>query len=163
VKIFRTLLAGALLASLVFGFGHTLVPAQAHEKIYDPARNSADDLKAATATATAEHKRILLVVGGNWCGWCFILDDFWHDHKDLSTLVAANYVVVHINMSRENENKAFLASYPKISGYPHIFVLESDGKLLHSQDTSPLEDGHSYNKGRMKDFLEKWVPGKAAA
>jgi hypothetical protein len=46
----------------------------------------------------------------------------------------------------------------KVPGYPHFFVLESDGKLLHSQGTSELEEGQSYNLKRMTDFIEKWAP-----
>ena len=46
---------------------------------------------------------------------------------------------------------------PRINGYPHLFVLDQDGKLLQSQDTSPLESGSSYDLARMTEFLSKWA------
>jgi hypothetical protein len=69
-------------------------------------------------------------------------------------------VTVKINFSQENLNEALLSKYPKISGYPHLLVLDSSGKLLKSQETSSLEEGKSYNLGRFTDFLNKWAPSK---
>jgi hypothetical protein len=67
-------------------------------------------------------------------------------------------VTVKINFSKENENEKFLSKYPKIPGYPHLFVLEKDGKLLHSQFTADLEEGQSYYLQKFTDFLKKWTP-----
>ena len=51
-----------------------------------------------------------------------------------------------------------LSKFPKIKGYPHLFVLDKDGKLLHSQDTVLLEDGKSsYVLEKFKEFLLKWA------
>jgi hypothetical protein len=65
-----------------------------------------------------------------------------------------------VNYSPENENKAVLSHYPEVKGYPHIFVLDEDGKLLHSQDTSELELGKSYDPEKFFAFLRKWAPEK---
>ena len=45
-------------------------PAAFVREKFDPARNPSDDLKAAIETASKENKRIILDVGGEWCGWC---------------------------------------------------------------------------------------------
>ena len=63
-----------------------------------------------------------------------------------------------VNFSEENENKAFLAAYPEIKGYPHLFVLDADGKLLHSQFTGDLEKGKGYDRGKFFAFLKGWAP-----
>jgi len=39
-------------------------------------------------------------------------------------------------------------------------VLNEDGKLLHSQDTSQLERGKSYDLEKFFTFLKKWAPEK---
>ena len=44
------------------------------------------------------------------------------------------------------------------AGYPHFFVLDGQGKLLHSQDTAELEKGKSYRARRFKRFLTRWGP-----
>ena len=51
-----------------------------------------------------------------------------------------------------------LSRYPKIPGYPHIFVLDESGRLLHSQDTLPLEDRATYKEVAFLEFLTAWRP-----
>jgi hypothetical protein len=67
---------------------------------------------------------------------------------------------VKVNFSKENKNESFLSNYPKIEGYPHIFVLESDGAFLHSQDTGLLEKEKSYDKDKILAFLKEWKKPK---
>ena len=129
---------------------------------FDPARNAADDLKQAQARAAKENKRIVLDIGGEWCGWCVYMDKFFAANAQLKQKRDENFVWVKINFSPENENAEFLSAFPAIKGYPHLFVLDAEGKLLHSQDTSELEEGKGYNLQRFTEFLEKWSPAKTA-
>ena len=135
-------------------------PAEFVREKFDPARNPFDDLKAAIETASKENKRIILDVGGEWCGWCIYMDKFIFQHPELTKLHDENYVWVKINMSEENENVPFLGAYPEISGYPHLFVLDRSGRLLESKDTSALEEGKGYNLARFTAFLQKWAVKK---
>ncbi len=127
---------------------------------FDPARDAAQDLTAAREIAARDGKHILLDVGGKWCVWCRYMDRFFEETVDLKTLRDKNYVVLKINFSPENENQAFLGQYPKISGYPHLFILDAQGKLLHSQETGSLEleKARGYDLKKMRAFLAKWAP-----
>jgi thioredoxin-related protein len=127
---------------------------------YSPTRDADKDIRDAVTEAQRTGKRIMLEVGGEWCKWCHIMDAYFDAHPDLTKLRDSNYVTVKINFSDENENKEVLSRYPKIAGYPHIFVLESDGKLLHSQNTAELEKGESYELKNFTGFLTKWVAKK---
>jgi thiol:disulfide interchange protein len=131
-------------------------------KSFDPARDPARDLQAAVVLAGQGNKRIILDVGGEWCSWCHTLDRFIEEHETVKTAITRDFVWVKINFSEGHENKAFLSRYPVIAGYPHLFVLERDGTLLHSQDTALLEDGRSYNLERLEAFLSTWAPGGSA-
>ena len=124
---------------------------------FDPLRDPKADLAAAVITAAKEKKRIILDIGGEWCGWCVYMDKFFYQNPKLDKLRNDNYVWIKVNMSEENENPAFLSAYPTINGYPHLYVLEADGKLLHSQDTSPLEAGKGYDLAKFTAFLKAWV------
>jgi thioredoxin-related protein len=95
-------------------------------------------------------------VGGDWCVWCLRLDKFFEDNPDLAGELQRQFVVVKINFSKENKNDKVLSAYPRIPGYPHIFVLDAGGRLLHSQDTGELEEGKGYSKEKVRDFLGKW-------
>jgi hypothetical protein len=52
-----------------------------------------------------------------------------------------------------NENRAFLSRYPKIPGYPYLFALDADGKLLRPKRTIEFEDGNTYKVPRFVRFL----------
>jgi thiol:disulfide interchange protein len=135
------------------------LPNSALVDVYDPARNPAEDLKQAIVIARNEHKRIMLELGGDWCIWCKYMDDFYATHTDILQYRAANYVLVKINVSDQNMNEEFLSQYPAAAGYPHIYILDSDGTFLHSQDTVDLEDGNvSYVPEVFMSFLQKWAP-----
>jgi hypothetical protein len=60
-------------------------------------------------------------------------------------------------MSAQNDNYAFLHRFPEIPGYPFIFVLDANGKVLRTEDTNDLENGATgYDAGRVKKFLSTW-------
>lgn len=125
---------------------------------YDPKRNPAQDLAETAVRAQSEHKRILLFVGGEWCSWCHALARYFRDTPSVAQVLQENYLIMKVNYSEENENKPFLDQYPEIQGYPHLFVLDEQGQLLHSQDTGNLEEGvgMAYNEKRILDFLGQW-------
>jgi thioredoxin-related protein len=130
---------------------------------YDPKRDADRDIKDAVVEAKRTGKRVLLEVGGEWCIWCHHMDDFFDKHADLLALREKNFIMVKINFSEENRNEQVLSRYPKIPGYPHLFVLDKDGTLLHSEDTSLLEEGKSYNLDRFMAFLKEWSPPEREA
>lgn len=127
---------------------------------FDPLRDPKADLAAAVITAAKEKKRIILDIGGEWCGWCVFMDKFFYQNPKLDKLRNDSYVWVKVNMSPENENPEFLAPYPVPTGYPHLYVLDETGKMLYSQDTAPLEAGKGYNLTKFTAFLKAWIPRK---
>jgi len=125
---------------------------------YDAARDPAKDLEVALRIARAAGRNVLIIVGGEWCSWCHIMDRFFTANQDLKRYRDANYVWLKVNWSTENHNDAFLKRYPAIKGYPHLFVLDSGGRLLRSQDTEELEAKKNYDPAAMRAFLVKWAP-----
>lgn len=125
---------------------------------FDPARDAEKDIADALKEAGRSGKRVLLDVGGEWCIWCKRLDTLFVREIDLREFLDANYVPVKINYSKENKNEAVLGRYPKIKGYPHLFILAPDGTLLHSQETGELEKGKGHDPGLVMAFLKKWAP-----
>ena len=127
--------------------------------LYDPSADSFADLEQAIGAAQDSGRRILLTVGGNWCSWCYALDEYIKANEDVKALIEASFISLKVNMDQENPNEEFLSQYPDIGGYPHLFVLDRDGTFLHSQSTGPLEEGRSYDKAKLMGFLKEWGPG----
>lgn len=126
---------------------------------YDFHRDPAQDLALAETQAKAQHKRILLEVGGNWCIWCHFLDDYFKNNPDVEKLRDDNFIFVKVNMSPENANSAFLSHYPSIPGYPWFLVLDADGKFIQSGNTDHWNNGRVYQKKTIEAFLTAWKPG----
>lgn len=170
----KALLHPSRTALLAIGFGLVLNPVEAENTEtkagsasvaplytvdkYDPQRNPESDLKATVEKAKADGKRILIQVGGDWCGWCHRMNKYLHENEKVAGALAQDFVVMKVNFSRENENKEFLKRFPSPEGYPHLYVLETDGTFLHSQGTSALEEGNGYSEKAVLEFLARWAP-----
>ena len=126
-------------------------------KKFDAARDPARDVAAAAVAAREQGKHVLVDVGGEWCVWCHLMDDFIAANPDVRAAVESSCILVKVNWSPQNKNEAFLSTLPAIKGYPHLFVLDGDGKLVHSQDTDVLEEGRGYNRAKFLAFLQKWA------
>lgn len=158
MRILASLLCLAAIGTLGMPVQAQTVQTSKHERVkFDPKRDAAKDIEAAVVKATKENKRILLDVGGEWCGSCHKLDEFFATNQEAAKILKDRYIVVKINFSPENENKAVLSRYPTIKGYPHLFVLDKTGKLIHSQDTGELETGPAHDAAKVIPFLKKFA------
>ena len=128
----------------------------AYSRHYDPARDPFADGRAAIELAKKTQRRILIEVGGNWCKWCHVLDKFIKNDAEIEQALYQTFVVLKVNVSDENSNEKFLAAFPKNLGYPHMYVADMDGKVLHSQDTAAFLVNLKYSKVKFLAFLKRW-------
>ena len=108
------------------------------------------------AHASSQNTRILIVVGGDWCVWCEILDRFIAQDASVRAEFARSFVILKVNWSRENENQDFLGRYPTPAGYPDFIILNADGSFAGQQNTAELERGRSYDPASMIAFARRW-------
>ena len=124
---------------------------------YDSSADPFSLLQDAKVRAADDSKHILVIAGGEWCVWCHYLDAFLVQNPDVGEALKDTFVVVKAYLGAENDNEAFFSAMPEAVGYPHFWVLASDGTVLISQNTLPLEDGDkSYDKGRFVAFINMW-------
>lgn len=138
------------------------------KKVYDESINQLEQIEAAVAKANAEGKYVICQVGGNWCPWCLRFADFITTDSDISQLIAANYVYIHVNYnpskSESGEKKVMgeqalrRLGNPSRFGYPVLVVLNDKGNVIHTQDSAFLEEGKSYNKEHVMRFFKCWTP-----
>lgn len=124
---------------------------------YDKHGDPTTDLDETLKQARTEGKRVMLQVGGDWCGWCKLITNYMDTNEKVHKILDDNFVVMKVTSPADNA-EAFLSQYPSCEGYPHFFVLENDGTFLHSQGTAELEEGKGYNQERFVAFLEAWIP-----
>ena len=125
---------------------------------YDAARDPRADLAAAIQRAQAGGKHVLVEVGGDWCGWCMILDNYIAMHRDLRDALASSFVIVKVNVARPGDNAAFLSAYPHIEAYPALLVLDGSGRFVEATDLSTLQGDDGYSFEHMMAYAHRWAP-----
>jgi len=127
----------------------------------DPSQAKAD-LAAAVKTAAQTHKRVIVDFGGNWCGDCHVLDIYFHNAQNLPIL-ESNFVLVHINIGRMDENLDIAEKYgiPVTLGVPALAVLSENGKLLYGQRGGEFKSMRRMESSEVTRFLVQWRPSKA--
>ncbi len=135
------------------------LPALALPDIYPPPEQAQADLTAALKAAAAQHRRVIVDFGGNWCTDCHVLDSYMHDSTN-QPLIDANFLVVHINVGRVDQNLDIAERYgiPLKKGVPAVAVLTSHGKLLFSQTGGEFEDMRHMDSSALTEFLQRWKP-----
>jgi len=134
---------------------------QAQEKkinLYNPYENADSAITIIKKKAALEGKHILIQIGGNWCSWCIEFNRFTTTDKQMDSLLKADFVVYHLNYSKENLNKKLLTQFgfPQRFGFPVFIVLDNKGKQLHTQNSSYLEKDKSYSKEKVMEFFQHW-------
>ena len=95
----------------------------------------------AMAQARRENKLILLdFTGSDWCGWCKKLDADTFSKPEFIDWAKMNLVLVQVDFPAQKKlaadlvkaNDALKTKY-KITGYPTLIVLKSDGTVVWNQ------------------------------
>ena len=134
-------------------------PAKPNTQLYPPPEEAQAEISSALAAAAKDHKRVILVFGGNWCYDCHVLDATFRS-KEFAQLVNANYHVIHINIGNSDANLDLAKKYeiPLEKGVPSLAILDPDGKLVVSQKKGEFESTLKIGPEDVVEFLKKWKP-----
>ena len=139
------------------------------KKVYDGNIDQMAQIDQAVKQARAEGKLVVCQVGGNWCPWCLRFADFITKDAEINKLVGDNFVYIHVDYSpkefkndparkERSEKMMKRLGNPGRFGYPVFVVLDEKGKVIHTQDSSFLEEGQGYNKAKVVRFFKNWTP-----
>lgn len=127
------------------------------DKVYKVCSNQEDAYNLALERAKTEKKKLLVVVGAEWCPWCHSLHKMLGDAK-LSKDFAKKYSLVDIALYRAKEklptglavqNKLKeQAGYEKeLKGIPVLAMVNPENGKTTLIDTEPLEKNTKTSKG----------------
>ena len=134
----------------------------ANREIYPDPAQAKTDLSAALKNAAQSHKRVIVDFGGNWCGDCQVLDIYFHNPQN-RPILESNYVLVHINIGRMDENLDIAEHFgiPVTLGVPALAVLSPNGKILYGQRGGEFSHMGKMESSAVTKFLVQWRPPKA--
>jgi thiol-disulfide isomerase/thioredoxin len=125
---------------------------------YDPTADAKTDVGRAEAKAKAEHKLLLIDLGGNWCGDCRVLAGIMR-LPEVAAFVNTHYVVVAVDVGRMDRNLEIPARWGarKLDGVPSLLVVDSRGKLRDAGHIAALADARSMTPQALADWLARWT------
>jgi len=134
-------------------------PEKPNPELYPPPEEAQAEIASALLAAAKDHKRVILVFGGNWCFDCHVLDEAFRSNTVAPTL-ERNYEVVHVNIGEGDKNLDLARKYevPLDKGVPSLAVLDPDGKVVFSQKQGEFESTARIGPEDVLQFLEKWKP-----
>jgi thiol:disulfide interchange protein len=149
-----------LLACVLGAFGSLRAQDLSTFHAYHPEEDAAGGLQRAIKAAAGAHKNVVVEIGGNWCIWCARFAELSSTDKQIDSTLNADFVVLHVNFSKENMNLPVLAmlGYPQRFGFPVFVILNDKGSVVHIQNTEYLEQLKGYNKEKILSFLNDWSP-----
>ena len=125
---------------------------------FDAKRDPSADLDLALAAAKKSHRRVLVMVGGDWCVWCFLLDRHFREDPEAARIFYGGFEVLRVYYNDDNPNKAFLARFPDFEMFPHFFVVETDGHVLASVPADVMISDARYQTALIRKFADHWRP-----
>jgi Thioredoxin-like len=133
-------------------------------KLYNPDANAVADVDAAMQRAVAGNKKLLLIMGGNWC----------HDSTSLATRIESGrfqtamrerYEIVYIDVgvpqtgNGRNLDIAKRYGVKKLSGTPLVLVVSNTGKRLNSKkDAASWRNAASRSDDAVFAYFSEFTP-----
>lgn len=167
-------------AQVPFRTGHaglvTFPDAQAYcpqtdDDVYASCGEQRAVLSSAIAAAQTSHRRVLMIVGADWCTWCHILErtlegelgaaapadpQLRADADTLARFAAERFVVARINVEAQQTTPMmarFGVSARTLRVVPQVYVVSEDGRRVRVVDTAPAELPRGYDRTALRGVL----------
>lgn len=135
-------------------------PAGPEARSYLVSENASADVDAALARARSSGKRVLLVMGANWCSDSRALAG-WLGTERFAALIARKYELVFVNIGQprtgdgHNFHIARRFGLAELPGLPNFLVLTADGQLVNPTTATTWRDAESRTGDAIYAELER--------
>jgi thiol-disulfide isomerase/thioredoxin len=128
---------------------------------YDEKADADAQLAKAIAKAKASHKRVLVDLGGNWCGDCRILAATL-ELPEMKSFVAKHFEMISVDVGRFDRNLQIPARYgihERLEGVPAVLVVDpvTDRQLVGKADVAALADARHMQPQDLANWLAKYA------
>ena len=132
---------------------------QVPAKPYDTSAD-ADALLARAINSLEPNKKLLLVLGGNWCPDCRVLAGMLKS-SEVKEVINKNYIVQHIDVGRFDKNLHIPKKFgiEKLYGVPTVLVIDQDKQVLNSPFIDDWTTARTKKPEDLTDYLSRWIEG----
>jgi thioredoxin len=127
------------------------------QMIYDPRADANAAIAQALTEAKADHKRVLLDFGADWCPDCQVLSRLFDDPQ-VKPFLNQHYHVVRIDVGQWDNNLEIAERYgdPIAKGIPAVVVLDANGQTLSSTAGGELANARTATANEILTLLKQW-------
>jgi len=128
---------------------------------YDEKANASAEVDKALARAKANGKRVLIDMGGNWCGDCRILAATL-ELPEMKAFVNKNFEMVSVDVGRFDKNLQVPARYgitTRLEGVPAILIVDpkTGQQLVSKAQVADLADARHMAPQDLANWLAKYT------
>jgi CubicO group peptidase (beta-lactamase class C family) len=135
-------------------------------KPFDEAADARSAVDAAFAAAAADGRKVLMILGGNWCHDSRGLAQHMTDPA-LAALIRENFHTVFVDVGRRDRNLWLARRYDigPLAGTPTVLIADSSGALLNRERIFDLTTADSQPIAAITDYFQSYAapaPDEAA-
>lgn len=128
---------------------------------YDETANATAQVDAALKRARANGKRVMIKMGGNWCGDCRILQATM-DLPEMKAFLNRNFEMVSVDVGRFDRNLQVPARYgitERLAGVPAILVVDprSGQQLVSKAAVADLADARHMAPQDLANWIARYT------
>ena len=132
---------------------------QVPAKPYDTSAD-ADALLESALNSLDDDKKLLLILGGNWCPDCRVLAGMLKS-REVKEAINKNYIVQHIDVGKFDKNLHIPKKFgiEKLYGVPTVLVIDQDENVLNSPFIEDWTTARTKKPEDLTDYLSRWIEG----
>lgn len=149
-----------------FSNSGVFVPIQLHPalqhpeaKPFDESANATEQLDTALDRAELTDKRVIVVMGANWCHDSRGLAG-WFVQPRFAAMLEAKYEIVYVDVGHRDRNIDIARRFglKSIKGTPTVLVLSSSGVLLNRKSAPKWRDAASREEDAIFAYFDQFIP-----
>ncbi len=126
---------------------------------YETNADASANVDAAFARARKNGKRVLIDLGGNWCGDCIVLANLMQ-LPELKSYLATHFEIVSVDVGRFDKNLQIPARFgitQRLEGVPSVIIAEPDGSFVNPGHIAALADARHMTPQAIANWLAQWA------
>tara|TARA_R110002033_G_scaffold26757_14_gene61341 strand:- start:31058 stop:31546 length:489 start_codon:yes stop_codon:yes gene_type:complete len=137
----------------------TAVPAHPEARPFDAAADAGAAVDAALARARVADKKVILVMGANWCHDSRGLAG-WFAEPRFAAMLDAKYELVYVDVGYKDRNLDIARRFgmEEIRGTPTVLVLSSRGELLNPRSAPKWRNAASRDEDDIFVYFDRFTP-----
>lgn len=126
---------------------------------FEKSANATEQVDAALARAEIADKKVIVVMGANWCHDSRGLAG-WFAEPRFTAMLAAKYEIVYVDVGQKDRNIDIGQRFgiKSIKGTPTVLVLSPDGALLNRKSAPKWRDAASREEEDIFAYFDQFTP-----